>query len=153
MAKYVLIAFDNDNEADQFVAAFGVRGSVFYQDLEGHFQNVEPDKDFVRGLWKKPTLMCECPSGPKRNYVRSKQRGWYICTDCKKTHRDWAEGQHFYQSLGVNELPVSERAPEWRGQGKARHRFDEGIQNWVHVVTGQPFNAQRAFRERKDYTK
>jgi hypothetical protein len=151
MARYVLIAFDDNNAAEEFVAALPVQGGVFFMGSDTHFKNVDPEKTFVRGIWEKPTKMCECPPGPKRTYGRGKRTGWYICSDCGKTHPAWAAGDHLYQSLGVNMLPPSALAPEWRGKGVAHHRFDEGSKNWVHVATGEPFNPRKTFRERKDY--
>lgn len=149
MARYVLIAFEDDNAAEEFVAAAPVPGGVFIMGTDTHFKNL-PEVT-IRGMWQKPTLLCECPPGPKRDYARSTKRGWYICRQCTRTHPGWARGEHLYQSFGTNLLPVSATAPEWRGSGVAGHVWDEGSKNWVHAVTGEPFNAQKAFRERKDY--
>jgi hypothetical protein len=151
MAKYVLVAFDDDEMADDFTKALSVQGGVFYVKSDGHMNNVDNAKP--RGLWKKPTKFCECPPSPNRRYARSKKFGWYICVTCNFCHKGWAKGEHFFPSFGVNQLPVSEDAPEWRGTGVAGHTWDEGAKNWIHVITGEPFNAQKVFRERKDYGK
>jgi hypothetical protein len=151
MAKYVLIAFEDDQMADDFANAVAIKGGVFYVQPDTHIGNVQGA--FVRGLWKKPTKFCECPPGPDRRYARSKKFGWYICVTCNLCHKGWAKGEHFYPSFGVNQLPVTEEAPEWRGSGVANHTFDEGSKNWIHVVTGEVFNGQKVFRERKDYSR
>ena len=151
MARYVLVAFDDNAQAEEFVNALTIKGGAFFLGKDNRMKDVDITKTFVRGLWMKPTQLCECPPGPRRNYVRGAKWGAYVCTICAKSHPGWAEGQHLYTSLGKNLLPVSPQAPEWRGTGVVNHVFDEGLKNWVHMVTGVPFDPQKAFRERKDY--
>lgn len=150
MARYVLLAFDSNDEADQFINATTIKGGVFFTDKEGHFHNTEPDKVKVRGLWAKPTKMCECPNTVLRSFVRGKTYGWYSCAKCKGTHPGWARGEHLYQSFGKNMLPVSADAPEWRGEGIANHTWNEGSREWIHVITGEPFDAKKVFRSRRN---
>ena len=113
MAKYVLLAFDSDAEADEFVAAVS-RFDIKQQNTEGFIDTV---KATVRGIWKKPTKFCECTSGniKQRGWTRGKKFGWWVCDKCYKPSPAWARGDLWYNSLGVNLLPVSFEAPEYRG--------------------------------------
>lgn len=111
MAKYVLLAFDSDAEADEFAQRFT-------DDVEERSQaiRVKPYA-MVRGVWKKPTKFCDCTSGniKQRGWTRGKKFGWYVCDYCRKPSAAWARGDMWYNSLGVNLLPVSFEAPEYRG--------------------------------------
>lgn len=103
MAKYVLLAFDSDTEANEFVEAVQDRTSR--------------EEFTVRGVWKKPTKFCECTSGniKQRGWTRGKKFGWWVCDRCHKPSKAWAQGDVWYNSLGTNLLPVSHEAPEYRG--------------------------------------
>lgn len=150
MARYVLLAFESNVEAETFVNAVPIEGGVFFIGSDGHFNNVTVEKTRVRGLWAKPTKMCECPNTVLRNFVRGPKFGWYSCAKCSGTHPGWARGEHLYQSLGKNMLPVSAEAPEWRGEGIANHTWNEGSREWIHVITGEPFDAKKVFRGRRN---
>jgi hypothetical protein len=65
MAKYVLIAFDDDSTADSFA------NSLKSPDTTVHLVSVH----------KRPTQFCECPNPPDRS-VRGEKWGWWVHRDC-----------------------------------------------------------------------
>jgi hypothetical protein len=83
------------------------------------------DKATVRGVWRKPTKFCEgagCTSGKGRpGFTRGRKYGWMVCANCKKPTRGWVNGDHWFSSLGVNLLPISDETPDWRGPGHVTH--------------------------------
>lgn len=106
MAKYVLLAFDDDAYADAFVE-FGVG-----------------DHDIaatVRGVWRKPTKFCECVGVRAKSFTRGKKYGWWVCATCMKPTVAWAHGDAWYTALGTNLLPIQEGIDEYRGPGHKQH--------------------------------
>lgn len=153
MARYVLVAFDQDKDAEEFVQSVGRRGGFFFLGTDGHFRTANVPEDpttsnaFVRGVWQKPTKFCDCqPSSKKqdRGYSRSKKYSWWVHKDCGKPTKLWASGEHFFYSLGRNLLPVSTEAPEWRGEGVHGHNWDEATKQWIHHETGKIWNPGEA---------
>jgi len=69
MAKYVLLEFMDDTEADSFAAAIVDSG--------------EASSLTVRGIFKKPTQFCSCVPMEKTS-VRGAKWGWWICKKCGK---------------------------------------------------------------------
>jgi hypothetical protein len=72
MAKYVLLAFDNDDEADSFTSTIvdaGIASSLT-----------------VAGVYKRPTMLCECP-GKDDKSVRGTKWGWWLHKGCGKPKR------------------------------------------------------------------
>jgi hypothetical protein len=76
MAKYVLVAFDDDSEADTFTKML----------IEGAM----PDATMrVEAVFKKPTKFCECET-PSEKSSRGQKWGWWLCRNpgCGKPKRD-----------------------------------------------------------------
>jgi hypothetical protein len=73
VAKYVLIEFDDDSEADAFA-------NVMIGQAEGSSMR-------VRGVFKKPTIFCECANSPEKN-VRGNKWGWWLCKLCSKPKKN-----------------------------------------------------------------
>lgn len=117
MAKYVLLAFDSDKDVDAFVEY--VQTAKFVCALPGEYGTYTDlaifDDVTVRGVWKKPTQFCSCIGGKNRGWTRGKKFGWWVCSLCHKPAEAWARGDAWYTALGVNLLPVSPDAPEYRG--------------------------------------
>lgn len=116
MARYVLVAFDDNEKADQFVAACqntGVVAAVTLTDTSlTHFA---PE---VRAVYMKPTLFCDCTVDKKgRGFTRGKKYGLWVHSACGKPTRAWARGEHWFQALGKNLLDRTPQAPEYRGDG------------------------------------
>lgn len=112
MAKYVLLQFDNDGEADEFCQRFT-------EDVEerAKYQRVGIYA-FVRAVYKKPTKFCECKGDMrKRAFTRGTKYGWWVCNKCGKPTHAWGRGDHWFLALGRNLLPVDDVASEYRGDG------------------------------------
>lgn len=118
MAKYVLLAFDDDKEADKFIEQTQ-RAHGIYDDEGGGHMSYACD---VRGVYRKPTKFCDCKTTKHRGFTRGKKYGWWVCSQCGKPTVGWGRGDHWFLALGKNLLPVDNRAPEYRGDGVfARH--------------------------------
>jgi hypothetical protein len=117
VAKYVLLQFDNDDQADKFIES--VDKDEVYRDTSGWLEDAERVHSFfVRGVYKKPTKFCECTGNMKnRAFTRGTKYGWWVCTKCGKPTPAWARGDHWFLALGRNLLPVDDRAGEYRGDG------------------------------------
>lgn len=122
MAKYVLLQFDNDDEADKFVKETQEQRAVWTDNPDG-LGGVNNDgflelACFVRGVWKKPTKFCECKGDMrKRAFTRGRKYGWWVCNKCGKPTHAWGRGDHWFLALGRNLLPVDDNASEYRGDG------------------------------------
>lgn len=119
MAKYVILAFDSDDEADKFVEETQAQRAVWTGDDVHNVTELSCD---VRGVFRKPTKFCSCTSVKSRGFSRGAKYGWWVCSQCKKPTVGWGRGDHWFLALGKNLLPVSNIAPEYRGDGVfARH--------------------------------
>lgn len=67
MAKYVLLEFDNDDEAEAFT-------SVLQDDIETAVMRAV-------GVYKKPTIFCDC-SNPGDKSVLGAKWGWWVHKEC-----------------------------------------------------------------------
>jgi hypothetical protein len=114
MAKYVLLAFDDDKKADEFLQK-NFLGSEYVD-----YESAEVWAT-LRAVFKKPTQFCQCTAIKHRGWTRGKKFGWWVCSQCKKPSRQWAHGDTWYAALGTNLLPISEEAPENRGPGHKEH--------------------------------
>lgn len=84
MARHIVISFDDNDDAEQFIEALKVDGAVFFQDSSQHFKNVDPMTCTVIGVYAKPTQFCQCTYADDMPTARSKNYGWYVHTVCKK---------------------------------------------------------------------
>lgn len=115
MAKYVLIAFEDDATADTFVEATQENGLVVGEG-PNVFTHMTPE---VRAVYKMPTIFCTCTVGKGgRGFTRGKKWGWWVHSTCGKPTQAWARGEHWFQALGRNLLPKTPQAPEYRGDGE-----------------------------------
>jgi len=119
MARYVVLSFDDDTTADEFVAAVQENGILGHVSNEsGFMKHFAP---VVRAMFQRPTKFCDCASRggniKARGFTRGKKYGWWVCNACKKPTVGWAQGQEWFRFLGRNLLPVSPQAPEYRGDG------------------------------------
>lgn len=78
MAKHIVVSFDDDDDAAQFMAAIKIEGAIFFQDPEQHFKHIDVNKARVIGVFAKPTKFCECPYVADMPTARSAKYGWYI---------------------------------------------------------------------------
>ena len=121
MAKYLLLAFDEDADAEEFAKAM----------LAKRVMPALPDKPGItlRGMWKKPTMFCQCTAIKGRAWTRGKKWGWWVCTQCGRPSVGWSRGDVWYTALGKNILPISNDAPEYRGP---EHKFHPGYEGPPH---------------------
>lgn len=72
MAMTVVLTFEKDSEAIDFALA-----------------NVETTGREVKGLYKLPTLYCDCTSGKKTEiaFTKGLKYGWWVCAKCRKPKR------------------------------------------------------------------
>jgi hypothetical protein len=109
MARHVVVSFDDNEEADEFIKALGVEGSVFFHGALGNFKNADPKKVRVIGLFAKPTKFCQCRYTEEPKMVRSKNYGWYLHKDCNMPIAG------HYQSALKNLLEPANIDPRKRG--------------------------------------
>lgn len=116
MAVYVMLSFDDDNEAHRFVKETLTDGEIGY---DTHSSESELEVSWVactvRGVWKKPTIFCDCESTKRVDgFTRGRKYGWWVHAKCGKPSKLWAKGDAWHGALGRNLLPQSELAPEYR---------------------------------------
>jgi len=73
MAKYVVVEFDSDEDAEGFAGTL---------EWEGHTATIR-----VAGVFKKPTMFCECPPSNNPKSVRGAKWGWWLHKDCGKPRK------------------------------------------------------------------
>jgi hypothetical protein len=117
MARYVLLAFDKDSDADAFVKNVQENNGAAL--VEGYDHGII--QAFVRGMWQKPTIFCQCTQIKGRGWTRGKKRGWWVCTKCARPSMGWARGDVWYTALGTNMMPIANNAPEYRGPMHKQH--------------------------------
>jgi hypothetical protein len=80
MARYVVISFDDNDEADSFVK----------HNMLGHGSTIE-------AVFAKPTVFCDSNKScfvklgarKSHSFTRGKKYGWWVCSTCKKpNHRN-----------------------------------------------------------------
>jgi len=76
MAKYVLLEFDDDAEAESFARTIMQNDRLI--DLADTVETIR-----VRGVFKKPTQFCTCVPMEKSS-VRGAKWGWWLCSKCAK---------------------------------------------------------------------
>lgn len=156
MARYLLLSFQDDQEAEKFLTAVTNNRSVGDEKLHhvfyglpkdpadpkgGVIMNGLPTNVYVRGMWQNPTKYCECTTRERaKGFSLSRKYKWWVHAQCGKPTRNWAQmvGDRLFKALGKNLLPVSKEAPEWRGEGVYGHNWDEGRKQWINVETGEP---------------
>ncbi len=80
MARYIVLEFSDNKEADDFVESFQ-QGSVFFArphpTLEGHFSQVRPHEPAnIVGYYMRPTLACDCPHESKKSQFGYSRGTW-----------------------------------------------------------------------------
>lgn len=155
MARYLLLSFSDNQEADEFLAAVANNHDVGDEKLHHVFYGIPkdpadvkagltmhglPTNVYVRGMWQQPTKYCECTTRERADgFARSKKYSWWVHVRCAMPTRQWAQavGERLFLALGKNLLPVSKEAPEWRGEGVRGHTWDKEQKAWINVETGE----------------
>jgi hypothetical protein len=123
MSVYVLLAFESDEQAHDMIKSMIDVGGIM-TDTSVYYPE-------VKAVFKKPTKFCECGVGGGKmgfSFVRGRKYGWWVHSGCGKPTKAWADGEHWYASLGTNLLPV-EIAGEYRPQG-----WEESAMEWRDLV-------------------
>jgi len=98
MSVYVLLAFDDDEDAKKLVeTAVTLKGSTMGN------PEVPVIPYTIRAVYKKPVKFCDCDRPP--GWTRGKRFGWWVCSKCGKPGEAWAKGFVWYTALGTNLLP------------------------------------------------
>lgn len=148
MARYVVMSFKDNEEAERFVAAVA-RGAVFLGTPDGegddHYGPLS-EGALARAMYMQPTQFCSCgtPAKGDAGFTRGTKYGLWVHSACGKPTKLWAQGDRWYTSLGKNLLPIDAQRPEWRGEGVYMHRWDPATSRWVHVITGEVWNGEAA---------
>lgn len=117
MSVYVMLDFDNVDEAKAFVdAQFGGRLKV------DDGTEVWDSSAAVVAVIKKPTRFCECSVGKRVGWTRGKNYGWWVCASCGLPTKLWASRGSWHAFMGLNLIPP-EVCTEYRPKGWERSPF------------------------------
>lgn len=84
MAKYVVLEFEDDKDADGLVEGLNAVGYILSASENSSMWKTYPN---VVGVFKKPTLFCECPPQNNPKSVRGQKWGWWLHKDCGKPRK------------------------------------------------------------------
>lgn len=148
MARYVVVTFDDNAEAERFVASLAM-DAVFLgvPDADGEMTFGPLAHASARAMYMKPTVFCDCSIGRVDGFKRGQKYGLWVHTKCGKPTKLWAQGDRWYAALGKNLLPIDAERPEWRGEGVYMHRFDQATGKWIHVENGTEWNSEAVLAE------
>src|SRR5690242_15312361 len=109
MAKYVLVSFANDADADAFVTSCQQGRTLFARQVaevqdstEYKVLNFTDLSSYVRGVYKQPTQFHDpsvCKAGKNVGFTRGTKYGWLVCAQCGKPTGGWAKGDSWYSAL------------------------------------------------------
>jgi hypothetical protein len=78
VARAVVLYFEDNNDADDFIAA----KDIFITDERSNMHRTYPAVDLMVAV---PTLFCHCTRGTKnQGWTRGLKWGWWVCSMCKK---------------------------------------------------------------------
>lgn len=132
MARYVVLAFDSNAQAETLVEDWwnSLQTAPMDEDGKPRVRLLTPVQEndvecHVVGLLAKPTLFCNPEDGhlksvgkTGRGFTRGMKYGWWVCAICKKPTKGWAAGwkpvvadarnllQDFLDSLKEDKEPV-----------------------------------------------
>lgn len=93
MAKFVLLEFDDDKEAELFAMQGGMLA-----------ERAGVDTMVVVGIFRKPTKYCDCKVkglwSRQDGWTMGRKYGWWVHNRCGRPSKQWAEGMK--GSLGRN---------------------------------------------------
>jgi len=81
--KYVVLQFDSDDEANEIVQW------LLAQEQDQQVVHSFPAKATVMGVFKGPTVFCDCKGSKGRiqAWTKGQKYGWWVCKACKKPSR------------------------------------------------------------------
>ena len=95
MARYIVVAVDDNKVADNLIAKLAP---------------LESKGVTISGLFARPKVFCRCEgAGRKTNraWTRGIKLGWWVCSDCHKPGRQWGSNAQAVISQSVNLLEAS----------------------------------------------
>lgn len=102
MARYVLVEFDDNTVAEEFVESLKINGGTYYRGADEHMHDVDPEKARVRAFFAKPTQFCDCKP-PSDRQPLSKNYQWRVCPKCNKPIRgQWQHPRNLLDPLGID---------------------------------------------------
>lgn len=133
MARYVVLSFEDDNEAEEFVKdamqlddhpTFSM--AVTAIDPGGNYEKAFDFK--VEAMMQKPTKFCGTPGGCREGkrvvgFQRGKNHGWWICSVCGKPTQTWA--QSIGAVLGSSVDKLRDRMSQQMEREKANDEIED----------------------------
>lgn len=85
MSRYVLVEFDDNDDADSFLKEFE-KGEVFWMHKDFIYKANVPMLTRIRGMFGKPTKFCDCPdvTPDADKSVQGAKWGWWLHRVCGK---------------------------------------------------------------------
>lgn len=94
MARYILVAVDDNGRADKLIEKLTPIGGVD-----------------VIGLFAKPQRYCTCSRIKEQGYTWGQRLGWWVCTLCGRPSRGWGSSAQAVVSQAKNLLMGGENNP------------------------------------------
>lgn len=112
MARYVILYFEENGDADAFLEGVHPLGHGAYE---------------IKALVPAPTLWCDMAHGGKKTdiaYTRGKKYHWWVCRTCGKPTKAWGSSYSAVVSAGVNLLDRDQDEPP---RGWAQGPGNQGV--------------------------
>lgn len=119
MALYVLLSFDDEGKAKEYVKQV-IESEGLYT-LDDNYKTEAVVGEYVstkvEGVFKKPTKFCDETDGHRAQikkhmgWVRGRRYGWNVCSVCGKPNKGYAGIRAWISALGVNLLPRTRYMP------------------------------------------
>ena len=115
MAVYVLVAFDNDVHAKEWIKTqqmYAERRRNLTEEQIDRIAGVTGNYDVV-AMYKKPTLFCNVLDGQHKTnrrvigFTKGHKYGWWVCAACNKPREMYVQAILDNNSFGFNLLPKS----------------------------------------------
>lgn len=119
MSIYVMLSFDDDEDAKDFVK-YTIDNNIVLEDSKYQEFPTEIAAN-VEAVIKKPAKFCQC-TGRRSGFTRGKSFGWWVCADCGSPTELWASKGSWAYFMGLNLLPP-EISTELRPKGWERSKF------------------------------
>jgi hypothetical protein len=84
VAKYLVLEFEDDKDADGLVEGLNAVGYILSASENSSMWKSYP---IIAGVFKKPTMFCECPPSNNPKSVRGAKWGWWLHKDCGKPRK------------------------------------------------------------------
>jgi ribosomal protein L37AE/L43A len=120
VARYVLLEFDDNEEARQIVEALQDSGTMYVDEL-GMYVHAK-----VKGYFFKPTQFCECVPLEDKS-VRGAKFGLWICIRCHKPKKGyWQHPKNLIEPEGLHSRDRALYLGVVEGMDKPHYRIKEG---------------------------